>query len=92
MAKKIESKPGQRKLDLMKAYQMVFDSENGKAVLHDMMKTNGMFSSTFNENPYTMAYLEGRRSFVSDLLVLLNKDIAQIHKAMKEQEEIEKMY
>ena len=92
MAKKLDSKPGQRKVDLMKSYQKVFDTEEGKAVLHDMMKTNGMFSSTFNENPYTMAYLEGRRSFVSDLLVLLGRDVNQIHKAMREQEEIEKMY
>jgi hypothetical protein len=92
MAKKLDSKPGQRKLDLMKNYQMIFDTAEGKAVLHDMMKTNGMFASTFNENPYTMAYLEGRRSFVSDLLALLGKDTNQIYKAMKEQEEIEKMY
>lgn len=92
MAKRLEGKKTQRKLDILKSYQAVFDSPHGKEVLHDMMKTNGMFSTTFNENPYTMAYLEGRRSFIADLLVLLDKDVNQIHKAMREQEEIEKLY
>jgi hypothetical protein len=92
MVKKLEGKKSQRKLDILKSYQDVFDSPQGKEVLHDMMKTNGMFSTTFNENPYTMAYLEGRRSFVADLLVLLGRDVTQIHKAMKEQEDIERLY
>ena len=92
MSKRLGDKRGQRKLDILTSYQAVFDSEAGKAVLYDMMKTNGMFTTTFNENPYTMAFLEGRRSFIADLLVLLGKDVNSIHKAMKEQEEIEKMY
>jgi len=92
MSKRLSDKKGQRKLDILSSYQAIFETEAGKAVLYDMMKTNGMFSSTFNENPHTMAYLEGRRSFIADLLVLLGKDVNNIHKLMKEQEEIEKMY
>ena len=91
MAKKVGTR-SQRKIDILKAYQTIFDSPMGKEVLFDMMKTNGMLTTTFNENPYTMAYLEGRRSFVNDLIALLNKDINQMYKIIKEQEEIEKMY
>ena len=91
MAKRI-SKKQQGSLDVLKSYQKIFDSEDGKAVLHDMMKTNGMFTSTFNENPHTMAYLEGRRSFVADLLALLGKDVSKIYATMKEQEDIQNLY
>lgn len=92
MTKKLSDKKAQNKLEILKSYQKVFDSEDGKAVLYDMMKTNGMFSTTFHENPTTMAYMEGRRSFVADLVELLNKDVTQIHKLMKEQEEIQNLY
>lgn len=91
MAKRLAGK-NQLKIDILKSYHKVFDSEEGREVLFDMMKTNGMFSSTFNENPYTMAYLEGRRSFISDLVALLGKDVSQIYKIMKEQEEIQNNY
>jgi hypothetical protein len=91
MAKKLEGK-NQLKVTLLQSYLKVFDSPEGKMVLHDMMKTNGMYSSTFNENPYTMAYLEGRRSMLTDLINVLNKDPEVMYKQFKEQEEIQNMY
>ena len=91
MAKKLEGK-AQLKITLLQAYQKVFDSPEGKMVLHDMMKSNGMFTSTFHENPHTMAYLEGRRSMLTDLVATMNKDSAQMYKMFKEQEEIQNLY
>lgn len=92
MAKKIQDGRQRRNLDLLTACQRVFETEDGQALLYDMMKSNGMFTTTFNENPYTSAFLEGRRSMVADLLANLNKDISEIHKMIKQQEEIERMY
>ena len=91
MAKRLLGK-AQLKFDILDSYQKIFSTEDGQMVLYDMMKTNGMFTTTFNENPVTMAYLEGRRSFISDLITLLGKDSKQLHKLMKEQEEIQNLY
>jgi len=91
MAKKLEGK-AQLTISLIQAYQKVFESPEGKMVLHDMMKSNGMFSSTFHDNPHTMAYLEGRRSLLTDLVKTLNKDSEQMYKLFKEQEEIQNKY
>jgi len=91
MAKKLEGKQ-QLKITILQAYQKVFDSPEGKMVLHDMMKSNGMFDSTFHEVPHTMAYLEGRRSILTDLVKTLNKDTEVMYKMFKEQEEIQNKY
>lgn len=92
MAKKLKDGRQQRNLDLLTACQRVFETEDGKQLLFDMMKSNGMFTTTFNENPYTSAFLEGRRSMVADLIANLDKDVSSIYKMIKEQQELEKMY
>ena len=91
MAKKLEGK-AQLKITILQAYQKVFESPEGKMVLHDMMKSNGMFSSTFHESPHVMSYLEGRRSILTDLISTLNKDSEMMYRLFKEQEDIQNKY
>lgn len=91
MAKRLAKKT-QFKVDLLTTYQKVFDSEDGKLILHDMMKANGMFDTTFDENPYRTAFQEGRRSVITNLIMLLGKDANEMYKQFKEQEEIQNLY
>jgi len=44
-------------------YKLVFTSENGQKVLHDLMKTHFMISSTFDpKSSHVTAQREGERS------------------------------
>lgn len=92
MARKKLQGSNQRKIDILNAYKDVFSTENGKAVLYDMMKTSSMFGTVFDANPVQMAFNEGRRSFVSQLVQTLELDVQTLHKHMREQEEIDRLY
>lgn len=53
------------------SYRKTFDNVHGKRVLHDLFKSHGMMTSTFNGNPQETAYLEGQRSVVLAILKIL---------------------
>ena len=80
----------QKKLDIVRAYKTIFETSEGKDVLQDLMKTSFFTKSIFTPEPNTMAYYEGRRSVVLDILALLDKkeeDILKILERSKNQEE-----
>lgn len=74
----------------MSAYQKVFDTEEGKIVLLDLMRTHRMFSSTFVKDPYEMAFNEGERNAVLRICTLLKLDVAKLRERMREYEELDK--
>lgn len=63
-----------KKLDQVANYQFVFNSEEGKKVLYDMMKTHYVIGSTFSKDPYEMALKEGERNTVLRILSILKID------------------
>lgn len=63
-----------KKLDQVANYQFVFNSEEGKKVLYDMMKTHYVIGSTFSKDPYEMALKEGERNTVLRVLSILKID------------------
>jgi hypothetical protein len=65
-------------------YKRTFSTENGKRVLWDLMKKNGMLSDIFTENPQVSAYNEGRRAVVLYILQKLNTDIQKLQQQIEE--------
>jgi hypothetical protein len=63
-----------KKLDQVASYQAVFNSEEGKKVLYDMMKVHHIFGSTFSKDPYELALKEGERNTVLRILSILQID------------------
>lgn len=63
-----------KKLDQVAFYQSVFNSEEGKKVLYDMMKIHYVIGSTFSKDPHEMALKEGERNVVLRILSILQID------------------
>lgn len=56
---------------LRTAYRSIFATEDGKRVLKDLMQRTHMFGTTFEGDAIAMAYNEGRRSVVLQILKML---------------------
>jgi len=56
-------------------YQRVFDSEDGRAVLKDLLKRCYVNHTTIDDNPYKTYFNEGRRSIYMHIKNLLEKDL-----------------
>lgn len=69
----------------IRAYKRVFESEDGKVVLQDLMKSCHIFTSTMDANPTEHAYKEGERSVVLRIMRTLNIDPSKLEEAMKGQ-------
>lgn len=69
---------------VVRAYREVFNSEAGKVVLEDMMKSLHTLSSTFDPNPHEMAYREGERSVVIRILRTINTDPFKLRQRIEE--------
>ena len=74
-----------RKLELISRYRSLFNSDDGKRVLHDMMHHWGVLGDVFDPDPRVHAYNEGARSVVMRILRTINTDPEQLEKAMKGQ-------
>ena len=78
-----------KKVALHKDYHEVFKSEKGKRVLHDLMETSHVLSSSFDPNPYEMARMEGERNVVLRILQILKVSPLQYENMIREYEESE---
>lgn len=65
-------------LMMISKYSAVFGTDDGKAVLHDMMKSCGMLDSIFSNDPQEHAYNEGQRNMVLRILRTINTDPAEL--------------
>ena len=63
-----------KKLDYIRAYKQFFETESGRFVLWDMMKSCKFRQSTFSANAQEMAYNEGRRSVILDIIKITETD------------------
>lgn len=72
--------------ETLRAYKRVFESDDGKKILGDMMKAHHIYRSTMDANPYEMAYREGERSVVLRILRAIKTDPAEIEKFLNEQD------
>jgi len=63
-----------KKMDQVANYQSIFNSDEGKKVLYDMMKVHYVIGSTFSKDPYETALKEGERNTVLRILSILQID------------------
>lgn len=76
---------------LIAQYQELFKTDDGKVVLQDLLKETGVFHSSYSDEPYAMAFNEGKRSVGLRLMKVLkmntqklNAILAKIDKDMEE--------
>lgn len=63
------------KVSLVHAYKATFGTEDGKKVLHDILKRGHIMNADFVSNPQAMAYNEGMRSMGIEILKILDMDM-----------------
>ena len=62
------------KRDLIIRYKRLFDTEDGKDVLKDLIRAGRVDASCFHPDPYETAYNEGARDIVLRILKTINTD------------------
>lgn len=68
----MSGKPLEKKKAKITAYHRIFNTDDGRAVLKDMMNVHFIFSSTFSKNPGEKDMNEGERNVVLRLMKILN--------------------
>ncbi len=71
----------------VRAYKEVFESEAGKTVLADLMKSCHMVNSTFDKDPYETHYNEGARSVVLRIIKTTNTSMDKLNEMLRRLEE-----
>lgn len=70
--------------DTVLAYKRVFESEDGKKVLKDLMKCSSFNRSSVGEDPYETYFNEGARSIILRILKTTSMSMDQIEDYIKE--------
>lgn len=68
----------EKKLSNLKDYQRTFNSEHGQRVLYDMMNEHYFMRSSFDPNPYEMAFREGQKNVILRVMTILKLDLVKI--------------
>jgi hypothetical protein len=69
-------------------YSIVFNSPEGRRVLHDILKNTHVLEPTFNIDPYNMAFNEGARNEALRILSILQfkpEDFVQIAQEIQDE-------
>ena len=80
-------KQAKQSLIVNSAYKKVFADEDGKIVLHDLMRSTGYNSTTFEPCPYRTAFNEGARSVVVRILQTIEVDPEAFQKMISDMED-----
>lgn len=68
----------------VKDYQFVFKGKEGERVLADMMSRYHMLGPVMDDSSLQIAYKEGQRNVVLEILNLLNTDEYKLIKALED--------
>jgi hypothetical protein len=66
-------------------YKKTFETEEGKKVLKDLESVCMSNTTTFNKDPYIMAFQEGARAVYLHITTVMNIDIENLELFNKEQ-------
>ncbi len=77
----------QKDLDVVRDYKGVFNGVRGKRVLFDLMRSCSFINTTISPDIAIMAYKEGRRSVVLDIIKITGKKESAILDFFKQQTE-----
>lgn len=61
-------------------YKKTFESEEGKKVLADLEKVCLFKTTTFDKDPYVMAFQEGLRAVYLHIITVKNMDIEELER------------
>lgn len=64
----------QDKNNIIYAYQRLFNTDDGKTVLADLVKSCHLNVPVFDDNPNRMSYMDGERSVVLRIIKTLEVD------------------
>ena len=81
-----------KRVATIKAYLHVFNTDEGKLVLQDLMNSCYMNKSTFDENPYEMARMEGERNVALRILSVLGTDENKLVETFKDNSARDEQY
>lgn len=68
----------------IRAYKRVFESEDGKKVLQDLMKSCHVFTSTMDESANEVIYREGSRSVVLRIMRTISINPSEFERMLNE--------
>lgn len=71
-----------------RAYQKVFNSDEGKTILKDLMKRCYLKDTTYDGDTNGMIFREGTRSVVLHIMQQLKTDISVLEKLMRERDDV----
>lgn len=93
MDKEIMEKRATLQVDRASMYKRVFETEDGKKVLYDLMKFCNMLQPCFVKgDPYESTHNDGQRSVALFILTQMNVDTEALLKLIKQGEENDKEY
>lgn len=78
--------------DKIASYRAVFNTEDGRKILFDLMRTHYLLSSSFNPDALEMARMEGERNVVLRILNIINTDPEKFRKLIEDVREHEQLY
>jgi hypothetical protein len=78
---------GNKMKDTVLAYQRLFDTEDGKKVLKDLMKSCGFDATIVGKDSHETYYNEGARSVVLRIVQNCGLSVDNLTKMIKEMEE-----
>lgn len=76
-----------KKIDIHKAYIRLFNSEDGKKVLRDLLKSTGAFELSMDTTDRETAFNEGRKSVALRILRTINADPEKLYAQLDNQED-----
>lgn len=85
--KELENEIPQKQLDLERAYDRLFKTEDGETVLYDMMKRGYFLSPTMGATPQISDRNEGQRELVLYVLAMTKRDSVQTYEKIQQMSE-----
>lgn len=86
MLDKLKKKLISRRTETIQAYREFFSTKKGQIILHDLMKVTGFRYPSYkpgHTKSEDMAFNEGRKSVVLQILQTVNASEEQIHKHLQ---------
>lgn len=82
----------QKEIDKINMYKRVFNGEDGKVILRDLLRSGNFFTGTFNPCVASMSFEEGRRSIVMEILRTTQIDLETVIEQMNHIQSEENVY
>lgn len=79
-----------RALSRVQDYKRVFNTQQGKRVLHDMMESHYVMRNTYEgkEDPYGQAFREGQRHVVLRIFSIMETNPSQMEDILREANDV----